>query len=135
MHIKQLDEQVSVSAQFSCDAMAELAASGVQVIVCNRPEGETEDQPTYAAMESAAAEQGMAFVAIPFARMTADHCRQFGELLDSGKKIHAFCRTGNRSCNVWAGARLLAGADGKSLLKSAGGAGFDISGVLVAMDH
>lgn len=136
MNIKQLDEQVSVSDQFSCEAMSELAASGVQVIVCNRPEGETEDQPSYAEMEKAAADAGLEFVAIPFARgrMTEAHCRQFAELLDGGRRIHAFCRTGNRSCNVWAGARLLAGTDGKKLLESAGGAGFDISGVLVSME-
>lgn len=136
MNRKQLDQQVSVSEQFSCEAMALLADAGVQVVVCNRPEGETEDQPSYAEMQAAAAEQGLEFVAIPFSRgqMTPEHCRQFAELLAQGKQVHAFCRTGNRSCNVWAGARVLSGADRDSLLQSARAAGFDVSGVLVAFD-
>ncbi|WP_323843960.1 TIGR01244 family sulfur transferase [Microbulbifer magnicolonia] len=136
MDFKKLDAQVSVSEQFSCDAMAQLAESGVKVVVCNRPEGETEDQPSYADMKSAAEACGMEFVAIPFARgqMTRAHCEQFAEVLARGDKVHAFCRTGNRSCNLWAGARVLEGADKKSLLGHARAAGFDISGVLVAMD-
>lgn len=136
MEIKKLDDQVTVSEQFSCDAMAELAKSGVKVVVCNRPEGETEDQPSYAEMEKAAADSGLEFVAIPFARgqMTPEHCKEFAEVLARGDKVHAFCRTGNRSCNVWAGARVLSGADKRSLLDKARAAGFDISGVLVAID-
>ncbi|WP_346839702.1 TIGR01244 family sulfur transferase [Microbulbifer sp. SAOS-129_SWC] len=136
MNRKQLDEQVSVSEQFSCDQMALLADAGVEVVVCNRPEGETEDQPSHAEMRAAAAEHGLEFVAIPFppGQMTAAHCREFAELLAQGKKLHAFCRTGNRACNVWAAARVQADADKQALLASARDAGFDISGVLVAFD-
>ena len=136
MEIKKLDDQVTVSEQFSCDAMVELANSGVKVVVCNRPEGETEDQPSYAEMEKAAVDNGLEFIAIPFARgqMTPEHCKEFAEVLARGDKVHAFCRTGNRSCNLWAGARVLSGADKRSLLDKARAAGFDISGVLVAID-
>ncbi|SHG06805.1 TIGR01244 family protein [Microbulbifer donghaiensis] len=136
MDIKRLDDQVTVSEQFSGAAMAQLAQSGVKVVVCNRPEGESEDQPTHAAMETAAEENGMEYVVIPFARgqMTLAHCQQFAELLARGDKVHAFCRTGNRSCNLWAGARILDGADKKALLGCARAAGFDVSGVLVAID-
>lgn len=136
MDSKRLDDQVSVSGQFSCAVMAQLAESGVKVVVCNRPEGESEDQPTHAAMEQAAQENGVEYVVIPFARgqMTLAHCQQFAELLARGEKVHAFCRTGNRSCNLWAGARVLQGADKKTLLGQARAAGFDVSGVLVAID-
>ncbi|MFC6635426.1 TIGR01244 family sulfur transferase [Microbulbifer taiwanensis] len=136
MNIKQLDEQVSVSDQCSCDALAQLAETGVKLLVCNRLEGESEDQPSYAEMKEAAERSGMAFIAIPFARgrMTSQHCRAFADILARGDRVHAYCRTGNRSCNLWAGARLLAGADRKVLLGQARHAGFDIGGVLVAMD-
>ena len=136
MDIKRLDDQVSVSDQFSCASMAQLAQSGVKVVVSNRPEGESEDQPTHAEMEQAAQENGMVYVVIPFARgqMTLAHCKQFAELLARGDKVHAFCRTGNRSCNLWAGARVLEGTDKMTLLGHARAAGFDVSGVLVAID-
>ncbi|AMX02713.1 protein tyrosine phosphatase family protein [Microbulbifer thermotolerans] len=134
--IKYLDEQVSVSEQLDCDAVARLALAGVELVVCNRQENESEDQPTFAELEKAARENGMEFIAIPFARgqMTLQHCREFSELLASGKRIHAFCRTGNRSCNLWAVACRLKGAEDKSLLASARAAGFEIRDVLVAFD-
>ena len=133
MESKQLDTQVSVSAEPALEEMAALAQDGVEVIVCNRPEQEAEGQPSFAELEQAAKAEGMAFVAIPFSRgqMQPEHCKTFAELLNSGKKVHAFCRTGNRSCNLWAGARCMDGADKKELLKAAQQAGFDISGVLV----
>ncbi len=136
MNIKYLDDQVSVSEQFGCDAMAKLAGTGVEILVCNRLEGECEDQPSFAELEKAARDNNMEFVAIPFARgqMTLKHCQEFADVLGSGKKVHAFCRTGNRACNLWAGARSLAGADKKALLKSARSAGFDVSGVVIAFD-
>lgn len=136
MNTKQLDEQVSVSEQFGCGEMAQLATAGIEVVVCNRTEGEAEDQPSFAELEQAAKDAGMEFVAIPFARgqMTPVHCEQFAEVLATGKKVHAFCRTGNRSCNVWAAAKCLVGADKKSLVNNAREAGFDVSGVVVAIE-
>lgn len=136
MNSKQLDDQVSVSEQFGCDAMAQLARAGIEIVVCNRTEGEAEDQPSFTELEQAAKESGMEFVAIPFARgqMTPEHCEQFAEVLATGKKVHAFCRTGNRSCNVWAAAKSLQGADKKTLVSKAREAGFDVSGVVVAIE-
>ncbi|WP_428818371.1 TIGR01244 family sulfur transferase [Microbulbifer sp. MCCC 1A16149] len=134
MDSKQLDSQVSVSAEPTLDQITALGQQGIEVVVCNRPEQEAEGQPTFAELEKAAQAGGMTFVAIPFSRgqMQPQHCLAFAELLDSGKKVHAFCRTGNRSCNLWAGARCLGGADRKELHQAAQQAGFDISGVLVS---
>lgn len=134
MNIKYLDDQVSVSEQFGCDAIAPLAGAGIEVLVCNRLEDECEDQPGFAELEQAARDNDMEFVAIPFARgqMTLQHCREFAEVLGSGRKVHAFCRTGNRSCNLWAAARSLAGADKRALVEGARAAGFDVSGTVIA---
>ncbi|WP_237060806.1 TIGR01244 family sulfur transferase [Microbulbifer sediminum] len=132
MEVKQLDAQVSVSDQCGPDAMSQLADAGVQVVVCNRTETEAEDQPSFAELEKAAREQGMDFVAIPFARgqMTRAHCEEFQRVLSGGQRIHAFCRTGNRSSNLWAGAKCLAGEDPRDLLEQARAAGYDVSGVV-----
>jgi len=133
MDSKILDQQVSVSAEPDLEEFQVLADTGVEVVVCNRPEQEAEGQPTFAELEQAATAAGMGFVAIPFSRgqMQSDHSEAFCKLLESKKKVHAFCRTGNRSCNLWAAARCLQGADKKQLLGAAQQAGFDISGVLV----
>ncbi|MFI2810228.1 MULTISPECIES: TIGR01244 family sulfur transferase [Microbulbifer] len=134
MEIKQLDQQVSVSDQCSPEAMAQLAAAGVQVLVCNRTETEAENDPSFAELEQAAKEQGMAFVAIPFMRgqMTREHCEQFQQVLAGGQRVHAFCRTGNRSTNLWAGAKCLGGDEPRDLVDRARAAGFDVSGVVTA---
>ncbi|WP_226648553.1 TIGR01244 family sulfur transferase [Microbulbifer variabilis] len=136
MNIKKLDEQVSVSEHITCEEMAPLAQSGVQVVVCNCPEGESDVHPSYEAMERAAQDAGLRFIAIPFTRgrMTREDCEAFRNVLQSGEKIHAFCRTGNRSSQVWAGAKILMGADKKQLHSQAQAAGFDVSAALVAID-
>ncbi|WP_444931619.1 TIGR01244 family sulfur transferase [Microbulbifer sp. SSSA002] len=136
MNIKVLDDQVSVSEHITCETMAPLAQSGVQVVVCNCPEGESEAHPSYTEMEQAALAVGIKFVAIPFARgrMLQNHCEAFRDVLQSGEKVHAFCRTGNRSSQVWAGAKLLMGADKKQLYTQAQQAGFDISAALVTIE-
>ncbi|WP_299593298.1 TIGR01244 family sulfur transferase [uncultured Microbulbifer sp.] len=133
MDRKQLDEQVSVSAEPALEEMASLAETGVEVVVCNRPEQEAEGQPSFAELEQAVSAAGMTFVAIPFSRgqMQQAHSEEFASLLRSGKKVHAFCRTGNRSCNLWAAAGCLNGMDKKILHQAAQQAGFDISGILV----
>ncbi|MCO1336470.1 TIGR01244 family sulfur transferase [Microbulbifer sp. OS29] len=136
MDIKKLDDQVSVSEHIVCDAMSPLARSGVQVVVCNCPEGESEAHPSYVEMEQAALEAGLKFLAIPFTRgrMTREHCETFRGVLQGGEKIHAFCRTGNRSSQLWAGARIMMGADKKQLHSQASAAGFDIGAVLLTVE-
>ncbi|MGL6162577.1 TIGR01244 family sulfur transferase [Microbulbifer sp.] len=133
MDIKQLDSQVSVSADITCAQLQYLVQAGVEVLVCNRLEGEADGQDSFAELAQAAAACGIEFVAIPFVpgQMHAAHCDEFAEILDGGKKVHAFCRTGNRACNLWAAAKCGAGADGKTLMENARGAGFDVSGTLI----
>ncbi|MFA0792548.1 TIGR01244 family sulfur transferase [Microbulbifer echini] len=136
MNIKTLDEQVSVSEHIACETMAPLAQNGVQVVVCNCPEGESEMHPSYEEMAQAAQDAGLRFIAIPFTRgrMEREHCEAFRDVLQGGEKIHAFCRTGNRSSQVWAGAKILMGADKKQLHGQAQAAGFDVRAALVSID-
>ncbi|BBM04079.1 TIGR01244 family sulfur transferase [Microbulbifer sp. GL-2] len=136
MNIKELDDQVSVSEHINCEAIISLAQSGVQVVVCNCPEGESEAHPSYTEMEQAAEEAGIKFVAIPFTRgrMMREHCEAFRDVLQAASKVHAFCRTGNRSSQVWAGAKILMGADKQELRSMAQEAGFDISATLITIE-
>jgi len=47
MNIKQLTANLSVSAQVMPADMAEIAAAGFKSIICNRPDGEAGDQPSF----------------------------------------------------------------------------------------
>jgi uncharacterized protein (TIGR01244 family) len=107
MHTNSLDQQVSVSGQVSADDIAGFIAQGVEVLVCNRPDNEVDGQPSYAEIAAAAQAGGLAIVNIPFTggQMQAEQAQAFAELVASGKRIHAYCRTGNRSTQLWAAAQ------------------------------
>lgn len=102
--MQQLSEQVSVSGQLSVNDLPALKSDGVELLVCNRPDGEAADQPAYAEIAAAARDLGMQVENISFAGqdMTEAHGREFVALLASGKRTHAYCRSGARSGNLFA---------------------------------
>ena len=99
----RLDDQVSVSGQITPEELSLLAADGVEIVVCNRPDNESPDQTDYDVIAKAAKKCGLQIVNIPFSggQMQAEHINAFVDLLDSGQRIHAYCRTGNRSSQLW----------------------------------
>ncbi len=103
MSIQQLNEQVSVSGQLSVGDLPALKELGIELLVCNRPDGESADQPPFDQIAEAAQKLGMSVESIPFAgsEMTEAHAREFAALLTSGKRTHAYCRSGARSGNLF----------------------------------
>lgn len=110
MEITTLDQQVSVSGQITVEDVAALKAMDVQLIVCNRPDKEAEDQPDFATIEAAAQAAGLDIMNIPFSggAMLPEQAEAFAELLATGKRLHAYCRTGNRSSQIWTAAKHVA---------------------------
>lgn len=109
MEINVIDEQVSISGQIMPSDIVHLVEMKVEVIVCNRPDGESDDQPSYKAVELEAVKQGITIVNIPFAggQMQPDQVQEFADILTAGQRIHAYCRTGRRSSTLWAAAKAL----------------------------
>lgn len=103
MNITTLNSQVSVSEQLHSNELAALKEQGIEVIICNRPDDEAADQPSFSSIAEAAQALGMAAEHIPFSgsEMTEEQVAQFKQLVDSGQRIHAYCRTGNRSTQIW----------------------------------
>lgn len=110
MNINTLNNKVSVSAQITVDDVKTLADEGITLLVCNRPDGEASDQTTFDEINQAAQLSGMKAVHMPF---TADpstaQVEQFKTLLGEENKIHAYCRTGNRSTKLFNAAVSLQG--------------------------
>jgi len=106
MDINVLDQQVSVSGQITPSDVVDFANQGVEVLVCNRPDNEAQGQPAYSEVAIAAQEAGLEVLNISFSggQMQPEQANEFAELLASGKRIHAYCRTGNRSSQLWAAA-------------------------------
>lgn len=99
MDTETFKNRLSISGQIEVEDVAELSACGVEVIVCNRPDGEDPGQPCFSEIKAAAETHGMEAVHIPFsgADVTAEHVDAFRPYLESEKRIHLYCRSGRRS--------------------------------------
>ncbi len=131
MDIRIITEQFSASPQITVEDVAAIAAKGFRTIICNRPDGEAADQPTFDEIETAARNVGIETLYVPITSgMVRDQdVAAFGTAyLDAPKPILAYCRTGTRSATLWsfheAEQRPLA-----EILAATGAAGYDMNGV------
>ncbi|ODS22866.1 TIGR01244 family protein [Candidatus Endobugula sertula] len=104
--MKLLDQQTSVSGQITVADIDQLVELGVEILVCNRPDNEAKGQPLYSDIASVALNKAIEVVNIPFSagQMTPEQVEEFAALLKQGKRIHAYCRTGNRCTQIWTAA-------------------------------
>lgn len=130
--IRTIDDTISVAPQISPEDIPALAAAGFGTIINNRPDDEEGGQPSSASMRAAAEAAGMGYAAIPVthAGIGSGQIQAMAEAIEaSGKPVIAFCRSGTRSCNLWALAQASRGGDPDTLIGKAAGAGYDISGI------
>jgi uncharacterized protein (TIGR01244 family) len=99
--LRPLSADVSATSQLEPAALALLAQAGFKSVINNRPDHEGgADQPTSAAIETAAAAAGLTYAHLPVAPgyQSPEEIARFRELLDAlPKPILVFCRTGTRS--------------------------------------
>jgi uncharacterized protein (TIGR01244 family) len=130
--VRQLDDKTLISSQIDPGDVAGLAASGVTMIVNNRPDGEDAGQPLAADIEAAAGAAGIGYRHIPVARglgpSDVENMRAAIAEVGDGRML-AFCRTGNRSALVWAVARAEDGVPADELQRCAEGAGISLAPV------
>lgn len=132
MELKTLTPELAVAAQINAADLADIAGAGYRTLICNRPDGEGNDQPLFAELEAAARVLGVVMHYLPAesGKVTDEQGRQFGALMDtSAKPVLAFCRTGMRSTTMWAlsqsGRRPL-----PEIIERAARAGYDLKGVV-----
>ena len=105
MKLAVLTPNVTALAQPSVEDVAELAERGYRSIVSNRPENETEDQPSWLDLKAAAAAKNMDAIQIPvvMGQISEDQVEAFRNALeDLPRPIAVFCRTGTRAALMWA---------------------------------
>ncbi|MBR7889147.1 TIGR01244 family phosphatase [Marinomonas sp. A79] len=107
MQRKHITEQYSVSEQLTLNDVDTLAAAGVTLIICNRPDNEESGQLAFADIAAVAKDKGIATAHIPFSggQMTEDDIKAFIGTIQDAENVHAFCRTGNRSTQIWQAAQ------------------------------
>ncbi len=129
--IRQVDDKIAVSGQIRAADVEPIKASGISMIVCNRPDGEEPGQPTAAEIERAAEAAGLDFRHIPVIRgIGPSDVKSMQEALEEASgKVLAYCRSGNRSTLLWAVARRHQGATIEEIEQGAARAGIDLSPV------
>lgn len=135
--IRPLNETVSVAPQITPDDMAAIKAAGFVAVVNNRPDDEEPGQPSGAAIQAAAAAAGLAYTAIPVTHAGFSHPQldaMAQALTEAGGPVLAYCRSGTRSCNLWALAAAKAGRQPELLVNQAAAAGYDLSGIRPTLD-
>src|SRR3546814_8641430 len=110
--LKTLTDDIFVAPQISVADVEEAKALGVKLVINNRPDHESPDQPEGNEIEEAARAAGMAYAAIPVthAGFSAWQLDAMEKALDGAEgKILAFCRSGTRRTLLWALTRARAG--------------------------
>ena len=103
--LRAVAPDVCVAPQLTPSAMAEAARAGFRSVVNNRPDFEHgPDQPTSADIEAAARAAGLEYRFLPVsgAYQSPEEIAAFAQLLaELPRPILAFCRSGNRSANLF----------------------------------
>lgn len=129
MAFRKLATDVYVSGQLSVDDIQLAAEQGVRTVICNRPDGETPDQPAIESLQDVAMKAGVEFVHIPVISGQFDEAsvESFADVLSTAKTpILAYCRSGMRSSCLWALASA-ATLDSDAILAAAANAGYDLA--------
>jgi uncharacterized protein (TIGR01244 family) len=135
--IRMLNDHVSVAPQITIEDIPAIKAAGFVAIVNNRPDDEEPDQPSGDAIRTAAEAVGIAYTAIPVTHAGFSH-PQLDAMATALSAVEgpvlAYCRSGTRSCNLWALAAAKAGRAPHVLVAQAEHAGYDLSGIRPMLD-
>ncbi len=131
MDVRKLSDALSVAPQLGVDDLAEVARLGFRTVINNRPDGETQGQPSAVALGTKAKQLGLVYHYQPVVAgaMSEQDVSSFRQLLaSSAQPVLAFCRSGTRCTNLWAYAS--AGELGEDdIIDAAARAGYDLSGL------
>ena len=136
MRFAKLDGRLSVAPQLMAEDIADAAAEGFRLLICNRPDGEAEGQPSADALAASARRHGLGFAHIPVvgASIERDAVEAFhAALATADGPVLAFCRSGMRSTLLWA----LGEASHRpveAVIDAARAAGFDLSAQRSALE-
>jgi sulfide:quinone oxidoreductase len=131
MQFNKVTDALSVSPQIGADDMAAIRDAGYRAIICNRPDGEGADQPTFDEIEAAAKAAGLAARYLPVTSgiVQDGDADTFGQaLMELPGPVLAYCRTGTRSATLWS----LSQAKSRpvpEILAATKAAGYDMAGV------
>ncbi|MCG7628594.1 bifunctional protein tyrosine phosphatase family protein/NAD(P)/FAD-dependent oxidoreductase [Epibacterium sp. MM17-32] len=104
MDIRKISDKTSVTPQIMVEDIAAIKEAGFRAIICNRPDGEGADQPSFAEIAAAADLVGIKAAYVPVQSglvQDADVAAFSAALSDLPRPVLAYCRTGTRSATLW----------------------------------
>ena len=134
---RQLADDFYVAPQLAAADFAAARALGIRTVINNRPDGEAADQLSDAEASAAAAAAGLAYAFVPVVSggLRPEFVEAFQEAVARYPGPYlAYCRSGTRSCHMWA----LATAGRRQvdeILGSAAAAGYDLSPARPQLEH
>ena len=128
---RKVTDRFSVSPQIDLADVAAAAAQGFTLIINNRPDGESPDQPSSAQVEAAARAAGLGYVHAPVMGRPGPAAVEAvrAALAEGEGRVLAFCRSGTRSIMTWAIGQQ-GQTDAGELMRLGAAAGYDLSPVL-----
>ena len=134
---RRLSPTMLASPQIHPEDLTEAASNGVKLIINNRPDGESPDEPQGPEIEAAAEAAGMRYLAIPIGHsgFSEPQVEAMEEALkQSDGIVLAYCRSGTRSTFLWSLAQAKSGMDPDEITAAAQNAGYDIGPIRPALD-
>ena len=135
--LRPLNDRFAVAPQIDPQDLPAIAAAGYVAIVNNRPDDEQPGQPSGADIRAAAEAAGLAYAEIPVTHAGFSHPQidaMIAAITAADGPVLAYCRSGTRSCNLWALAAARAGRDPAVLVAQADAAGYDLAGMRPTLD-
>ena len=135
--LRPLNDRIAVAPQITADDIAAIKAAGYVAIVNNRPDDEDHGQPTGADIRAAAEAAGLGYTSIPVTHAGFGHAQidaMVAAINAADGPVLAYCRSGTRSCQLWALAAAKAGRDPALIAAQAANAGYDVSGLRALLD-
>lgn len=106
MQYRQIAEDYAVSPQISVEDVALIKEAGFKSVICNRPDGEDPGQPSADEIRAAVEAAGLAFRWVPVisGQMTPKNVEEQAKVLEElPGPVFAYCRSGTRCTNLYAG--------------------------------
>jgi uncharacterized protein (TIGR01244 family) len=104
MEIRPLSEDYAVSPQIEAGDAEAIAAAGFDTVVCNRPDGEVPPELSVEALRPALEAAGLRLVVNPVVggAPSMENVAAQRAAMEGGRKVLAYCASGNRSSIAWA---------------------------------
>jgi len=104
LSVQSLDEGIYVGGQLQAYDIPALADFGIVALICNRPDGEEEEQPEFARIKQAAEACGMQVYHIPVVSGAIEqhHVADMAVTLQqTPRPLFIYCRSGSRSKHLY----------------------------------